>query len=247
MLISYSSGAANELVPVSAYSPDIHLSHSKATVADEHSVYSLGSSLRQVNFGSLPSSADVDAVHGMDNGDVLFSLESSIVLGGTLYRPSDIIRFDGSVWTKEFDGVEEGIPYGANIDAIAVSGDALYFSLDIDAAIGSVIVNDADVIAFSGVDFIVFLSASEAGINQAADVDALHLDNAGRVLISLDGTGNLGGIHYRDEDLLSWDSPDWSIEFDGSADDAAWQQADLDAWSIVFFDDNIFSDGFEMD
>ena len=240
-LVSQSS-IAGELA---TFSPDIHLDLNETTVADEESAYSKRGAIGMVGFGDLPDSADVDAVHGLPNGDVLFSLETSIVLGGQLYRPSDVIRFNGANWSKEFDGVAEGLPIGVNIDAIAMSGETLLFSIDIDATIGSASVNDADVIAFSGASFSVFLSAANSGIEHAADIDALHLDDQGRVLVSLDSAGTLGDIQYSDEDLLAWVSPNWLMEFDGSIDNASWQAVDLDAWSIVFFDDNIFMDSFE--
>ena len=89
--------------------------------------------------------------------------------------------------------------------------------------------NDADVIAFDGANFSSFLDANDTGIARSADVDALHVDSQGRVLVSFEGGGELGGIDYRDEDMLAWASPGWSMEFDGSADDAAWQPVDLDA------------------
>lgn len=236
---------AADLAQFPAFSPDIHLAHSNAVVPDEESAYPSGSLLMLINLGTLPVAADVDAIHGLSNGDVLFSLETSIELDGTLYRPSDIIRFNGTGWSKEFDGLAEGIPSGVNIDAIAQSGETLLFSVDVDAVIGSVTVNDADVIAFSGTDFTVFLSAVSSGIDAVSDIDALHVDSKGRILVSFDSGGFLDGISYRDEDMLAWSSSTWSLEFDGSADDTAWQPADLDAWSIVFIDDIVFSDGFE--
>lgn len=244
-LVSIAPATAVELTPVDAFSPDIHLDHGNGLAADEESAYLSGGGLRKIRLGLLPDSADVDAVHGLADGDVLFSIETSIVLGGALYRPSDVIRFDGTSWSKEFDGRGEGIPAGVNVDAIAMSGGVLLLSLDIDTELGSTVYSDADVIAFDGADFSTFLDATDSGIAISADVDALHVDSQGRVLVSLDGGGELGGINYRDEDLLAWSSPDWSMEFDGSADDAAWQPVDLDAWSLVFVDDNIFKDGFE--
>jgi len=234
-----------DAVKLPAFSPDIHLDHSKGSVADEQSAQINISTLVLVNIGDLPDAADVDALHGLPNGDVLFSLETSIELAGVLYRPNDVIRYDGASWSKEFNGSGEGVPDGVNVDAIAKSGETLMFSIDVDANFGGITVNDADIIAFNGIEFSVFLSASTSGISQASDIDALHINDQGRVLVSLDGAGTEGGVQYRDEDLLAWDSPNWSMEFDGSSDDAAWQAADLDAWSNAFLDDNLFSDSFE--
>ena len=235
---------AIELPQIPTYSPDIHLNHTTRVIEDEDSAFQSGSGLSLVNIGELPDAADVDAVHGLANGDVLFSLESSIVLGGTLYRPYDVIRFNGSGWSKELDGAAEGIPDGVNVDAIAMAGETLLLSFDVAAQLGAITVNDSDVIAFDGDDFSIFLDASNTGIEPPLDVDALHIDDQGRVLVSFDTAGELGGIHYRDEDMLAWAAPDWSLEFDGSADDAAWLPVDLDAWSVVF-NDNIFTDDFE--
>jgi len=246
-LVSAAGAIAAEPAPVEAFSPDIHLSHSNGVATDEDSAYISGGSLRRANLGVLPDAADVDAVHGLPNGDVLFSLDTSIMLGGALYRPSDVIRFNGDSWSKEFDGIGAGIPSGVNVDAIAMSGDDLLLSLDIDVELGSTVYSDADVIAFDGAIFSTFLDATGVGITGSVDVDALHVDSQGRVLLSLDGSGELGGILYSDEDVLAWASPDWSMAFDGSADDAAWQPVDLDAWSLVFFDDKLFFDGFESE
>jgi len=240
-----SVAVAVEPSPVPVFSPDIHLGHSNVVVADEDSAYTTGVSLGRIDLGLLPESADVDAVHALASGEILFSLETSIVLGDTLYRPSDVIRFNGSTWSMEFDGRTAGIPDGVNVDAIAMSDETLLLSLNVDALLGSTAYSDADVIAFDGVNFSIFLDASSVGIPTSSDVDALHVDDQGRVLVSLDDAGVLGGIHYRDEDLLAWATPDWSLEFDGSADDAAWVPVDMDAWSIVFLDDNIFESGFE--
>lgn len=232
-------------VQIPAYSPDIHLNHTSRVVNDEDSAFEYGSGLSLVSFGGLPDASDVDAVHALPNGDVLFSLETSLVLGGTFYRPNDVIRFDGGQWSKELDGGAEGIPDGVNIDAVAMSEGTLILSIDVDAELNALSFNDSDVIAFDGNVFSMFLDASSTGIASAADLDALHIDDKGSVLVSFEAAGELGGINYRDEDMLAWASPDWSLEFDGSANDAAWLPADLDAWSVVFVDDNIFSDGFE--
>jgi hypothetical protein len=243
--LNSASSLANGLLEYPAYSPDIHLNHVQKLVDDEDAAFDFGPGLGLVFFGALPDAADVDAVHGLASGDVLFSLETSLILGGTVYRPCDVIRFDGNQWSKELDGRAEGIPDGVNVDAVAMSGETLLLSLDVGAQLGAVTVSDSDVIAFDGNAFSIFIDASNTGIDRASDVDALHINAQGSVLLSLDVAGELGGIHYRDEDLLAWASPEWSLEFDGSADDAAWLPADLDAWSVVFFDDNIFKDGFE--
>jgi len=238
---------AGETLEVPATSPDIHLGHSLRVVSDEEATFYYGSGFPSVSFGQLPDAADVDAFHGLANGDVLFSLESSVSLDGVLYRPFDVIRFDGVIWSKEFDGAAEGIPNGVNVDAVAMSGGSLLLSVDITTTLDGATYDDSDVIAHDGAVFSLFLGTDTAGISSAADLDALHVDETGRVLVSFEGSGQLGGVDFNDEDLLAFDSAVWSMEFDGSADDSAWQAVDLDAWSTVFVDDNMFKDGYESE
>ena len=90
-----------------------------------------------------------------------------------------------------------------------MAGETLLLSFDVDARLGAVTVNDSDVIAFDGNEFSIFLDASDTGIETATDVDALHIDDQGRVLVSFDAAGELGGIHFRDEDMLAWAAPNW--------------------------------------
>ena len=232
--------------PVSfpAWSPDIHLGHAQLLVNDEEAAIDAGS-LSLAFLGGLPVAADLDALHGLPNGDLLFSMDISLELGGTFYRACDVIRFDGMDWTKEFDCAAAGVPAGVDVDAVAMSGNDLLISLDITAELDGLTFDDADVIAFDGGAFSMFFDASGAGVGASADVDALHLDEMGRVLVSFDTSGALDGITYSDEDVLAWDDPDWSLEFDGSSDDPAWVSADMDAWSYAFLGDLLFRQGFE--
>jgi hypothetical protein len=227
------------------FSPDIHWTEAQTVVADEEAGTADSVLANLFAPGGLPASADVDAAHGLANGDVLFSLESTLELGGVVYRPNDVIRFDGKSWTKELDGRASGIPDGVNIDAITKSAESLLFSVDVGSVLGSVTVSDADIVAYDGGTFSIAVSADDVGIESAADVDALHMDNQGALIMSFETAGQVGGIHYRDEDLLALDDTTWSKEADNSA--ASWAPVDLDAWSMVFSRNIIFSDGFEQD
>lgn len=238
-------GLAAVEAPNPAFSPDIHVFLAPSLIADEDVAIDLAGGVARVVLGNLPASADVDAVHGLPGGDILFSLDTAVLLGGTLYRACDVIRYNGSGWAREFDCQGEGLPAGVNVDAVAMSGGSLLISLDIDTVIGGQFYSDSDIIAFNGSSFSKFLNAGSAGIDVSADVDALDVDDQGHVLVSFDTTGNLGGVNYSDEDVVSWNGASWSLAFDGSADDAAWVSADLDAWSMVFMNDLLFRDGFE--
>ncbi len=55
------------------------------------------------------SSGVIDAVDVLANGNVIFSLAADTTLGGTLYEDSDLIRWNGSSYSKYFDGSDNGL------------------------------------------------------------------------------------------------------------------------------------------
>ena len=224
---------AADSTPFPIFSPDTHLGLEAGVITDESSAFQNGAGYSLINLGDLPVAADVDGLHGLDGGQVLFSLESSAQLGDALYRPNDVILVDATGWSKALDGSAAGIPDGVNIDAVAMTGDVLLISVDVGCQLDGLLVDDSDVIAYDQNAFSLYFDASAAGIDPAADVDAIHIDEQGRLHLSFDTGGDLGGIRFDDEDVLIVDSPNWLLEFDGSAEAPAWQAADLDAWSVV--------------
>lgn len=229
----------------SAFSPDIHVSLPAITLADHDVGMGSLSGPGKLNLGNLPNATDVDALHGLPDGNVLFSVDVPTVLGNATYFPSDVIRWNGVLWSLEFNGRASGIPDGVNLDALAVSGNNLLFSIDVSAVLGGTLFTDSDVIAFDGEDFTLYLQASSVGLGQANDVDAVHVNDQGGVLLSFDISESVAGITFADEDLLLRANTSWSLNVDGSTANAAWIAADLDAWSTAFPADIFFKNGFE--
>lgn len=232
-------------IPVATWSADIHQLRASTLVRDEDVAQGSGAMVSLANLGILPPAADVDGFHHLENGDVLFSLDISVTLDGALYRPCDVIRYNGASWSREFDCIQRGIPAGVNVDAVAMAEGTLVISTDIAVQLGGQYYDDADIIAVGNDSFSLYFDSADAGVPSAADVDAVHVDNADRILLSFDTTQAIGGVTFADEDMAARESPTWSMEFDGSASDGSWLAADLDAWSFAFIADLLFKDGFE--
>lgn len=235
----------DNLQRISAFSPDIYLDGSVEIIAKRQAAHKSGSGYGFVELGAIPSTANVDALHGLPDGTVLFSLDASTILSGEIYHPEDLIYFDGLTWSTALDGSSVGIPPGANLDALAVLNGIMLFSLDVTVEFDDVIFDDADIIAVDGMAISKFFDASATGIERPADTDALHVTDQGSLLISLDNSGALKGVFYTDEDVLMWDSVKWSVAYVGSSESPGWQSADLDSWSFVYINDVLFDNGFE--
>ncbi len=218
-------------------SPDITVVLGSDTVHDEEAVEDdqIGPVLFE-SLGTLPAGADVTAVHREPSGDVLFALDTTANLGGTTFEPRDVIRWDGATHTMEFDGSSEGVPAGAQIDAITRDGPIdLLLSFDVTVDLGGTTIADEDLARFDGMAFTVELDGSAEGISVALDLDAASQKPSGELVVSFDGSGSVGGVSFDDEDALTFDptSSTWALSYDGDALDMDWGPGDLDAVHFV--------------
>jgi len=218
-------------------SPDIAVSLSGTTVLDrEVAIDDLGGGIVLDTLGGLPGGADVDAYHLDAGGAVLFSTDTTVSLGGgVVAAPEDVVRYAGGAYTIEFDGSAEGVPAGADVDAVTrdASGD-LVLSFDTTVNVG-VVADDEDLVRFDGSSFSLALDTSALAVSPAfdgaLDVDGVDARPGGVFALSFDASGSAGGVVFDDEDVLSVDpaAPSVAMAFDASSVHAGWPAADLDA------------------
>ena len=190
-----------------------------------------------VPLGPLSAEADVAAYHLLADGDHLLVFEATVTLPGPLVaRPADVVRFDGASYWLELSGEAAGLPAGARIDALARLPDGRHLvSLDVAADLGGQAIDDSDLLALGGGPPALHLAAEAAGIPATLDVDAIHLLESGRLLVSFDTGGTVGGVAFGGEDVLELDpaGPSWELAYDGDAELEGWVGADLDAlWAL---------------
>lgn len=206
-----------------------------AQTVDDEKVASddLAGGVTPVSIGPIPSWVDLDGYQLPPNGNQLLSFDTTLTLPGEITaRPADVVRYDGTVYTVEFDAAAHGVPLGADVDAIAIApnGDLL-LSFDVAVVLSGITLDDEDVARFDGVGFTSFFDGGSAGIDYRLDLDALDVLCNGHLLVSFDISGVVGGVGFDDEDLLEYDpgAGTWELAYDGSAEHAGWAVADLDA------------------
>jgi len=194
------------------------------------------------SIGVIPSEADLDAYAVKPNGDELLSFDTTVSLpGGLIAQPADVVRYNGSSYALEFNGALSGVPAGVNVDAVGLNGDALLLSFDVgfDVApsIGGVHIDKEDLVSFDApsATFTMFFDGSAAGVPPGLDLDAADvLECNGHLLLSFDGSGEIGGVSFDDEDVLEFDrATTWVMAYDGSAHHASLGEADVDAIHAV--------------
>jgi len=218
------AGAAGAATPLdsASVSADVTVDLSGTTFDDEAvAVDNLLGVVVPASLGALPANADLHGYHLLGNGDQLVALDTTVTLPGPLAaEPRDVIRYDGVGYTLEFDGSAEGIPSGTRIDAVSVTlGGELLLSFDTTVTLGAMTADDEDLVDFDGASFGLIFDASSAGVATSLDVDGVHDLGGGKLFLSFDGSGALGGVNFEDEDVLEYDpgGPTWSMAYDGSA------------------------------
>ena len=182
--------------------------------------------------GTLPNGLDVTAFHYAPGADALFAIDAPASLGGTLFLPGDVVRYDAlaDIYTLRFDGTDEAID-PAVVDALSTIAGDLLLSFDTPVVLEGVTLEPGDLVQWSpGVASLVF-DASAEGVPSSLNLDAAHYLPDGHLLLSFDSSGNLGGVDFDDEDIVEFDpgGPSYQLAVDGSVEDSEWRLANVDA------------------
>ncbi len=181
-----------------------------------------------------PVTPPVEPVTPPATSQVYFSLHNSQSLGGISFADEDIIGFDGTSFTKYFDGSNVDLS-GLEIDGFDIISDTeILMSFTASTNISGVgTVDDSDIVLFRASQlgnntagtFEMFFDGSDVGLSTSnEDVDAFTLLQDGRLIISTTGSERVSGASGRDEDLLAFTptslgvntSGSWDKYFDGS-------------------------------
>ena len=221
------------------YAPDITVVLGSTTLNhNQVGEDNLAGSVTPANVGAIPPTAIITAYDHLPNGDQLLAFDMTVTLpGGLTVRPGDVVRFNGTTYTLEFDAAANGIPNGVITDAVSeISPGDVLLSFDVTGAVGGITADDEDLVRFKGGGFSLFFDGSAAGIDPSLDLDAAHiLSNNGHLLLAFDGSGTAGGVNFTAEDVLEFTPTNsgWALRYDGLAQHAGWFGAQLHGLSAV--------------
>jgi len=215
-----------------SYSTDISVI-AGSTLIDDEAVLNdnLSGARSPVNIGSLPENTAIDAYHHLGGGSHLVSFDTSITLGSTTYEPADIVRFNGSTYSIEFDASTKNIPPGVNVDALTMDNGNLLLSFDQAITLSGTTFDDEDLVRLVGSSYSMAVNTGNTGVPEELDLDAAHLLANGHYLFSFDGSGSVGGFSFDDEDVLEYNPSNgaWDLAWDADNTYAAFHYADTDA------------------
>ncbi|MBY6203510.1 Calx-beta domain-containing protein [Halomonas denitrificans] len=175
--------------------------------------------------GALDRS-DVDAFHAADAcGPALFSVSSTVEIGGVVMRPADVFQSDGG---KALDALAVQVADGVGLDAVSrVPGTCdLVVSFDATVELDGAVFRPDDLVRFAGGVFNLFRAGPGSG-----NIDAVHVLDTGSVLASFSSPTPALGFAFSDQDIVEQTAAGrpWSLAFEPAAIDASWEPADTDA------------------
>lgn len=255
MLASQSAAADPPAIAALGYSADTgaNLIDVNTFVARKDFVLdALGAGRLRMQISGLPDGAILRDFHieNDSHGDWLFALDIGATLSGIYFRPGDVIRFNGSNFTKEFDATAAGVPPGVGCDGVARWGDTgkLLLSFDRTFTANGMTIRPADVIVYSGGAFgKKVLDAQALGLPAKLNVDAIDsFRTKNYLLVSFDTGGSLGGITFTSADVMQLHLPagTWTKRYTMLSFSSRWNYANLDG-VFAINNDTIFQDDFE--
>jgi hypothetical protein len=221
-----------------ALSPDVAAAlGTNGQLTDDHDVAIGGiGAVSLAPLGTLPAASDVSGYEHLANGDDLLCFDTAVELPGALHvQPGDVVRL-GSAYSIEFSAAAHGIPPGVYCDAVARDDGRLVLSFDVSVALppSGFVADDEDLVVLESPGaWGLYFDGSAAGVPAELDLDAAQILANGNPAVSFDGSGQLMGVAFDDEDVLEYDAMGepirWSLAYDGSAADPDWAGADADA------------------
>ena len=159
------------------FSVDIPISLNGVAYTERDLILYDGTNFSKLLDGSaigIPEGARIDAATVLSDGSIVFSLDIPVTLGVIPFKAHDLIVYNGSSFNPYFNGSENGIPEGADVDGVCVSPeDEILFSLDIPCSLNGLEVKDKDIIKWSEGSFSLYFDGLSAGIPSGADVNAV--------------------------------------------------------------------------
>jgi subtilisin family serine protease len=158
----------------------------------------------------------------ISDNEILLSFTSSGTLNGVSFTPSDILKFTATslgtntagTYSLYFDGSDVGLSSSSeDIDAFSVlsNGDLLVSTTGNPIVTGVSTVADEDLLRFTPTglgnntsgSWSWYFDGSDVGLSSSSeDVDAVALDDQGKIYLSTSGSFSVSGVSGTDEDVF---------------------------------------------
>lgn len=154
----------------------------------------------------LGVTADIDAAHVLDNGNIVLSTAAGATLGGLTFGKGDLVEYNPTTDTTTLL-LDENLFSSAqpNIDAAYVLGNGnIILSTTGNATLGGLSFGKDDLIEYNPTTDTASLFFDGSLFSGNEDVDAIKLLTSGNIVLSTVGGATLGGLNFGPGDLAEY-------------------------------------------
>ena len=151
------------------------------------------------------SGGDIDAIHVLDNGNIILSTASSATLGGLSFNDGDLVEYNPTTDTATLFFSESLFSGDEDIGAVHIldSGNIILSTMD-GATLGGLSFTDGDLIEYNPTTNTATLFFDGILFDGSEDIDAVHILENGNIIVSTVGAAMLGGLTFQNGDLAEY-------------------------------------------
>ena len=148
---------------------------------------------------------DIDAVHILDNGNIILSTGSGALLGGLSFGDGDLVEYNPLTDVAVLYFSEALFGSDENIDAVHIldNGNIILSTAD-GATLGGLSFTSGGLIEYNPATNIGVLFFDGALFDGSENIDAVHILDNGNIILSTAGAATLGGLTFQNGDLIEY-------------------------------------------
>ncbi len=195
----------------------------------------------------IPANVQIGAL-AIDGDTVFYAPDAAFKFAGLPVTPRDVVRRNANGTSTIFlRGSDMGLPANVRLDALALSGSDVLFSVDAATKIAGTSVSPADVLRWNGSAVSILYPAHSLGIAAGLNLTGLERLANGDLLMAFDTAGRVAEVSFKAGEILRYapSSANWSLALSQSQLGVQCSPCKLNDFAASGNPDVIFRSGME--
>jgi len=144
--------------------------------------------------------------YGTVQENLILSTTGTATLGGLRFKDGDLVKYNPNTDTATLFFSESLFSHNKDIDAVEILENGhILLSTTRSAKLGGLRFKDGDLVEYDPGTDTATLYFSEGLFSHNEDIDAVEILENGHILLSTQGSARLGGLRFKDGDLVEYD------------------------------------------
>lgn len=194
----------------------------------------------------IPANVQISALT-LNGADTLYTPDISFSLGGTVVTPRDVVLRNGGGTSIYLHGSDLGLKATVKLDALAMAGADVLFSVDTATSTNGINVLPGDVLRWNGATVSISLSAQALGLSSGTNLVLLESLPNENLLMGFDVSGLLGGVAFKAGEILEYEpaTNHWALFRDRTRFGVSCNPCNPKAIAVTANPDVLFRSGME--